>query len=443
MLEQERGCATQPLLDALLETRSCAVSVAVREAARQLICEHAPWTSDLADVGTTLIESLGDERDQRLFVAWALVTPRRSQQELAREEGVSSPRIGQILDRAQSRARALAASGPLRWAVATLQSKLGGVTRTDRLVDVLGKLGAGEAPAAQLVSWLAGPYLPVTGQSGWLAKEPAALVGTTRTRLAADGGMRQLEEVKAELADFEIRDDELIPWLNAAGAVVVHGLVVSLAGHQADALERLLDAYGTPRTPEQLAGDLATGGRTVEGAGLARVARARRFAISGGRVRLASWGENGAPAIRRRQGDQQRQPKADVHAIVHCDAAGQARAWLWVRVDEDVLHGCAAEVPSGLVERLGLVPPARRTFSSRWGPVTLAHDGPHPTRGSVRAVALAAGARHGDTLLLGFAAEGDVAVEVRRGTVPVKPAAEQPAAATLFPELSVTGAKQL
>ena len=56
--------------------------------------------------------------------------------------------------------------------------------------------------------------------------------------------------------------------------------------------------------------------------------------------------------------------------------------------------------------RAGLGPAARRTFSSRWGPVTLAHDTLQPTRGPVRAVALAAGARVDDTLLLGFGPPG-------------------------------------
>lgn len=84
-----------------------------------------------------------------------------------------------------------------------------------------------------------------------------------------------------------------------------------------------------------------------------------------------------------------------------------------MKVDEETLLGAEAGVPVGLVEGLGLEPPSRRTFSSRWGPVILAYDGKKPTRGSVRAVALVAGARLDDILLMGFSVGGDVSVEVR------------------------------
>lgn len=96
------------------------------------------------------------------------------------------------------------------------------------------------------------------------------------------------------------------------------------------------------------------------------------------------------------------------------EVANGERLWLWVRLDADVLHGAEAAVPVALVERLGLARFSRRTFSSRWGPVALAYDDPQPTRGSVRAVALAVGARVDDTLLLGFSPGGDVDVDVRR-----------------------------
>ncbi len=99
-----------------------------------------------------------------------------------------------------------------------------------------------------------------------------------------------------------------------------------------------------------------------------------------------------------------------------------------------MLRGSEAAVPAALVEGVGLAPLARRTFSSRWGPVTLAHDGPQPTRGSVRAIALAAGAHADDTLLLGFSAAGDVTVEVRRGPGQVSSPDVGVAALVLFPE---------
>jgi hypothetical protein len=116
------------------------------------------------------------------------------------------------------------------------------------------------------------------------------------------------------------------------------------------------------------------------------------------------------------------------------------RLWLWVRMDAEVLRGSEAAVPVALVQGLGLAPMTRRTFSSRWGPVTLAYDGPQPARGSVRAVALAVGARPDDTLLLGFSASAhDVAVELRRGSVPTVPPDGTSAGVTLFPEIATGG----
>ena len=95
------------------------------------------------------------------------------------------------------------------------------------------------------------------------------------------------------------------------------------------------------------------------------------------------------------------------------------RWWLWVQVDPDVLRGGEAAVPVALMEAVGLAPLTRCTFSSRWGPVTLAYDRPQPTRGSVRAIALAAGARADDILLLGFS--GSTHDVARRGSARLGP----------------------
>jgi hypothetical protein len=117
------------------------------------------------------------------------------------------------------------------------------------------------------------------------------------------------------------------------------------------------------------------------------------------------------------------------------DAHGTARTT--EQIEADLAAGGRAAVPAALVDGVGLAPLARRTFSSRWGPVTLARDGPQPSRCSIRAVALAAGARPKDTLLLGFSAAGDVAVEVRRGPGQVSPPVVGDDRLVLFPELDV------
>jgi hypothetical protein len=94
-------------------------------------------------------------------------------------------------------------------------------------------------------------------------------------------------------------------------------------------------------------------------------------------------------------------------------AGGEAgAAVLEVLVDERLLSGGEAPVPSSLVDGLGVGYRQRRTFASRFGPVALANDGAEPVRGPLRPIALAAGARLGDMLRLCFAPGGSVTVEV-------------------------------
>ena len=82
-----------------------------------------------------------------------------------------------------------------------------------------------------------------------------------------------------------------------------------------------------------------------------------------------------------------------------------------------MLAGAGGPVPAGLVECLGVPRRARRSFSTRYGPVMLTHDVAGPARGSVRPVALATGAAVGDALLLHFDPDdGTAAVEVVRAT---------------------------
>jgi hypothetical protein len=266
--------------------------------------------------------------------------------------------------------------------------------------------------------------------------------------LAADGGVRPLQHVESELADVGIRSDQLVAWLSASGATVVHDLAVVVEGALADAAERLLDAHAAPRSAEELSSDLAAGGRVIEQALLTAALRNRRFARTAtGAVRLAAWGhEEPRPAPKKQKRRQRRaRPVRSVRSR-RPDATSTGRPpsvsdrlWLWVKVDNETLRGAEADVPVALVEGLGLGPPARRTFASRWGPVTLAYEGTQPTRGSVRAVALAAGARVDDTLLLGFSVHGDVTVEVRPAIAAGVIAGEASMGLHFFPEIASGG----
>lgn len=436
LLCYERGLATQPLLEALLERRAGDHPPEVRHAADRLLQTQAPWALDLVGSATMLVEYAGDERRVRLFRGWALGG--RSLEELARHEGIARQGASWNAHQAEARVRqAAAAAPPWPWLVSTARRDLGAVTSREKVDAVLVRLGVTTAPEAELLRWLAGPYHPVPKRPGWLAVEPRPVVGRTVDCLATDGGVRRLPDVEAELADLEIAPDQLSAWLGANGSTVLHELAVLVTGSLADAVERVLDAHGTARTPDEIHADLAAGGRVVDQSAVDRAVRGSRFIRSAkGAIRLAAWGAEKQPSSKEPSRGSAKRYRSKPHlATAEPEPVADARLWLWVRVDDEVLRGSEAAVPAALVEGLGLSPLGRRTFSSRWGPVALAHDGAQPTRGSVRAIALAAGANPDDTLLLGFSVAGDVAVEVRRGPGQVNPPEEGAAALIFFPEL--------
>ena len=375
---------------------------------------------------------------------------------IGRPRGMNAPAVGDAVARAGRRIRSVLAEAPppWPWLIAALQHRLGAVTTEDLLGDALAALGAAPGSrAACFAAWLAGPFRPVRGRPGWLAREPGVLLARSAQCVRADGGVRRLADVADELADLGLTPATLVPWLRAFGATVVHDLVVATAGSLADVVERVLDAHGRSRSVGQIAEDLAAGGRLVDEAALAAAVRARRFRTTGdGAVRLAAWGEAAShPRAERatpsrstvaRPAETGRcAPPAGERAAARCPpgdvgSLGRSpgeRVWLSVQVDDALLRGVEAAVPVELVERLGLEPGARRTFSCRWGPVTLAHDGSRPTSGSLRAVARAVGARRGDRLLFGFSAAGDVQVDVRES------ARSEPAAGTATGEAGERG----
>lgn len=449
LLLSERDRRDQVLTQALLERRADPETSQAREAADRLLRRHAPWALDLTGAVTSVVEAAGDDRSRRLFLAYSLRTDGRSQGDLAAEEGVSAQRVGKIVQAAGRRVRDAAASGPapLSWALRTLRDRLGTLAAEEAAAALLLTLGASGQPASDLLLWLAGPFRPVPRRPGWLAVDPGLAVQATTRSLADDGGVRRLSDVESELADAGIRSCQLEAWLNASGAAVVHGLTVCVEGSLSDAAERLLDAYGTPCSADQVAADLAAGGRLVGQKSLAAALRQRRFVRTArGNVGLAAWGpadERRSNKSRSRGGRPSRRApmggSEGRHTSTDRPASSTERLWLWIKVDDEALRGSEADVPVALVEALGLEPPTRRTFSSRWGPVVLAHDGTRPTRGSVRAVALATGARRDDTLLLGFSDNGDVAVEVRPASAPAASLSEAETGPVFWEEIASGG----
>ena len=151
--------------------------------------------------------------------------------------------------------------------------------------------------------------------AGWLAVEPRRLITSTRDCLAADGGVRRLIDVRPSWQTWRSKLASWFCWLQANGVTVIHELAVFVGGPLPDAIERVLDAHGASKTPEQIAAELAAGGRTIQPGALAAALRQRRFARAGNRgIALAAWpreprsgrpgrseepGDPGSPALRR------------------------------------------------------------------------------------------------------------------------------------------------
>jgi hypothetical protein len=448
LLDAERPCRSQPLVETLLELRSGSGPAAVRDAADRLLRRSAPWSLDYEGALNALLEAAGDERSRSLFARLSLVREGRPTIErLAAELGISAERVRRLRDRAEARVRSalVASPAPLPWVVCAIRRRLGAVSTHEQAEAVLADHRIGGDQKAELVLWLAGPYRAAPGRPGWLAIEGKHVVAATSAFLSCDGGVRRLVDAEAELGELGVRADHIASWMRACGATVVDDLVVSVSGPLADVVERVLDAHGRPLAVAEIAGCVTRGGRELPSTAYQAAVGGRRFRRwAGDRVALADWGADpGRSATAKRPGRSRAPSSTGVPRRRRAACASLSPQldewlWLWVRVDTDVLRGIEATIPAALVEGLGLSPGCRRTFASRYGPIALAHESPQPTRGSVRAVALAAGADEGDTLMLGFSASGEVTVEVRRGSS--ESAAPEPAGTlAIFPNITSRG----
>ncbi len=429
VLRNERGGRSQPVLEALLDLCVGDAPRRVCDAAQRLVHEEAPWALDHDAAVAALLQIAGDDRSQNLYRAWSSRgAPPRSPEQRGGAVGLSAPAAAQIVRGFDARLRAalITAPGPLPWIVSRLRTQLGSVTTTDQADDALAHFEIGR-PTGDVVLWLAGPYEPVPSRPGWLALEARTVIARTASCLAADGGVRRLVDVEAALG---LAGQHLGAWLQACGAATVHDVAVSLAGPLPGVVERILDAHGRALVSTEITDCLRSGGRVTTDDELGRALGAKRFVRRpDAAVALADWGAKTAlctqPPSPSRAAPTETPTATDAEVVLD-PARHDGRLWLWIKVDADVLRGAEAVVPGALVEGLGLTAAGRRTFSSRYGPILLAPDGPQPTRGSLRAVAMAAGARHGDTMLLGFSRDGDVHVEVRGATGPLEATAPTP-----------------
>ncbi len=399
---------------------------AVRTAAARLAGGHTGRS--LLSVLDRALSAAGDDRDRGVFEQRSLrVEGRPTIARLAATLGIGPERVRQLRARAGERVRDALAAAPATAAerAAEMGRELGAAATAERAAEVVVAAGLPQLPDARslLALWLAGPYQPVDGQPGWIATDPVELVVETRRLLHEDGGVRLLEQVTKELEVLGMVPSHIGAWLARQPVRVVDGLVVLTAGPPAEMAERVLSATGVAMTTEELSSwarsdgtrhgidgvdsdppttdGSTTDGSTTHGATLdglrAALQADRRFVqTSPEHFELTEWGATPyrAPAPARGA-----PPGRRVTAAHRC--------WLHVEVDEEVLAGSPAPVPVPLVEALGLRRGARRSFSTRCGPVALTHDAARPARGSLRPVALAAGAGVGDTLVLGFHPDHD------------------------------------
>lgn len=115
------------------------------------------------------------------------------------------------------------------------------------------RLPARHDPRSALLVWLAGPYLPLSGQGGWLAPDPANVLAETRRALAEDGAVRPFDHLVADLEAAGFAAHDVGDWLATQAVTIVDGLVVALSPNAADIAERLLSATGRAMTAADLA----------------------------------------------------------------------------------------------------------------------------------------------------------------------------------------------
>ncbi len=385
-----------------LERHASASGVAdVRAAATRLLAAADPRLAMLDQAW----QAAGNHRDRGVFAHRALrpggPTPTA---ELAEALGLSAARVLQIQAQAQKRSRD--AVGPTLEKLATdVAGRLGPVCRLASVDDALAAMGlpALDDPRAALLVWLAGPYLPAIGRTGWLATDPAGLRAGTGRLLQDDGGVRRLDHVTADLEVAGLASIDVRAWLDGLPIVILDGLVVAVSGNPTDVAERLLSATGRAMTAVDLA---AAASMELEATELdSRLRREPRFTrVDKDHFELSEWG--GEPFV-----------EPDPHAPAELfPGAGRGaptgRCELRIEVDDDALRGTTAPVPLSVLEALGVACGGRRTFATRYGPVALSHAPDQASRGSVRPIALAAGAGPGDALLVEFNAATGAATVV-------------------------------
>lgn len=402
LLGHEGSNGTNALRLALEGYTQPGVPEPVRVAATRLLRLPPPVHPCVAWLDRVLAAA-GEHRDRAVFAHGVLrLTDRPTAAAIGEALGVGAERVRQLRARARERVGAASAQPPSELARIrdALAGRLGVAAPVGAVDDVLVASGLPALPDTRslLLLWLAGPYASVPNHPGWLATDPTGLLAETRRVLEEDGGVRPAEQVHKELDVAGMAEEHIGAWLAQQPVRNVDGLLMLTSGTVADVAERVLFAAGRALTVDALEAALWPGpaGPVAEPDRLLRVLHhdARFLRVGVQEFELADWGG---------------EPYREVPAA-GTGATGEACCWLQIEVDEAVLGGATAPVPVPLVAALGMQPGTRRTFATKFGPVALAYDGDRPMRGTLRPVALAAGAGLGDVVALGFHADENDAV---------------------------------
>lgn len=369
----------------------------VRQAAERMLTMAGSVKDRRVDSLERALAVAGHVRDRAAFEHTVLVPrPARNRSDIAAGLGIGLERLRQLRIRATERIDEAAkhCPGEVHDLAMTVNLLVGSAAPCAAVDEVMAEHGMPTLrdPRSRLLLRMAGPYHDVDGHPGWVAVDPAELVAETRRAIHEDGGVRLAEHVAKELVSLGMGSDHVAAWLARQPVRLVDDLVVATTGTCGDIVERALHARGQEMTIDELADWIPGGQASIE---VLWSARDRRFVVThDDALALAEWDDASADGLTDRE-----------------PPAGTLR----VAVDDGVLAGVPGPVPAALAHTLGLRRGGRRTFSTRYGPVAVAHDGDVPTRGSIRPIALAVGASVGDELVIVLYPDG------REATVSVVP----------------------
>lgn len=257
---------------------------------------------------TAALATGGDERDRGVFENLLLrFGSTVTRPELAAALGIGPERVRQLAAKAGQRVQAALDQAPnvVGESARTVFERLGAAAPRAAVDQALASLGFPALPdtRSRLLLWMAGPYRELDGHPGWVAVNPAGLVGQTRRLILQDGGVRPVDHVAKDLRLEGVVPQHVGDWLARQPVRVGDGLVVATTGAPGDVAERALHAHGRPMTVDEIAtwvhgvpeGFKKQGFKkkrsNKHGFEELRSAPDRRFVVTGGEtLALVEWG---------------------------------------------------------------------------------------------------------------------------------------------------------